>query len=345
MDEVAKEQAAEGEEHHWLRYAARHGDRSLARQIVAAWVSYGMGKPATASKLRKAGWLDVKWNDPQAGPRASRIRFDDVVESVVATGDFDAAALGLPPMLSKSLPADFDYAHNVPPMTDHTGTLKVTAAGSLGAGFPVKPTLDREGMFFTSFEGVLYENVVELHDRLVSGSDDLLMRGPRWFNDLRALVNDVVASVDIALSYLYLLAEYTPKAAWKFDRDKLGPRHGRRMKDKLAWVHAITGQHLDAREGRAAFDELRELRNHLNHFDPPCVAYSVDDAARWLNLVPAVGGLLWQIRRCMDEPLSRLLVRWLLLRPVVVVPRDPSRPRPAQLPTAGYASTRWPPTT
>ncbi|MEQ1568215.1 MAG: hypothetical protein ABMA64_21425 [Myxococcota bacterium] len=341
MDEVAKRLA---DEHHWLRYAARHGDRSLARQIVAAWVSYAVGRPATASKLRKAGWLEVKWNDPQAGPRASRFRFEDVVEVVVASGDVDEVALGLPPMTSKSLPSDFHYAHNIPPMMDHTGTFKVSAVGSLGAAFPVRPTLDREGMFFTSFEGVLYENVVELHNRLVMSSDGLLMRGHRWFNDLRVLVNDVVAAVDIALSYLYLLGEYAPKAGWRFDRDKLGPRHGRRMKDKLAWVHAITGQHLDATEGRAAFDELRELRNHLNHFDPPCVAYSVDDAAHWLNLMPAVGRLLWQIRRCMNEPLSRLLVRWLLLRPVVVVPVDPGRHRPAQLPRAGYASTRWPPT-
>ncbi|MCB9759120.1 MAG: hypothetical protein H6739_04710 [Alphaproteobacteria bacterium] len=132
MDEVAKPQAAGAEGHHWLRHSARHCDRSLARQIVAAWVSYGMGQPATVSKLRKAGWLDVKWNDPQAGPRTSRIRFDDVVEAVVVSGDFDADALGLPPMASRSLPSDFDYAHNVPPMNDPTGALRVTAVGSLG---------------------------------------------------------------------------------------------------------------------------------------------------------------------------------------------------------------------
>ncbi len=332
-----KQQGPVTDAHQWLQHTARHSDRALARQIVASWISYGTGQPTTVSKLRKARHLDVKWQDQQVGPRLNRIRFDDVVEAVVTSGDFDVNALGLPPMASKVLPEEFHYDHNIPP----TGTLQHRVIARLGSNFPLVPTLDREGAVFTSFEGVLHENVVELHERLVARSDELLLHGPRWFNDLRALVNDVVASVDIALSNLYLLAEYAPKAGWRFDRDKLGPRHGRRMAQKLGWVHAITGVHLDSLDGRAAFDELREFRNHLNHFDPPCVAYSVDDAARWLNLVPAVGDLLWQIRRCMGEPLSRPLVRWLLLRPVAVVPLDPSRTRPPQASTAGYSSTRW----
>lgn len=204
------------------------------------------------------------------------------------------------------------------------------------------PTLDREGMIFTSVEGVLYGSVLDLRERLVTRSDDVLLRGPRWFNDLRLLVNDVVSAVDIALTFLYLMAEHAPKAGWHFEPARLGDRHGRRMVDKLRWVEGITGRQLNAIGPRAAFKELCELRNHLNHFDPPCLAYSVDDAAHWLNLVPPVGELLWEIRKCMDEPVSRDLVRWLLQRPVAVVPRDPVRPRPVQLATAGYASTRWP---
>jgi hypothetical protein len=315
-------------EHMWLHYRAQHGNRQRARQIVVAWASYySSGKLSSVSQLRKTPMINVMPTDPQSSKKWKSWRFDDLVDAIVQTCDFDVDTLGLPPINSKALPQDFHYSHNIPPTTDHTGTFQIKAVGSLGKDFPLVPTLDREGMIFTSFDGVLHGSV--------------LLRGPRWFNNLRLLVNDVVSAVDIKLTYLYLLAEYAPKPGWRFDKAKLGERHGRRMEDKLRWVEAITGRQLNAPQARGAFKELRELRNHLNHFDPPCLAYSVDDVARWLNLVPMVGELLWEIQRCMDEPLSRDLVRWLLLLPVAVVPRDQTRPRPAQLSTAGYASTRW----
>lgn len=339
---VSMEQESNPDQHSWLRYAAQHGSRDRARQIVAEWFSYGSQAPASVTHLRKAKHLHVSWIDHTGVKRTARFRFDHLVDTVVRSCDFDTAAMGLPPMGSLTLRSDFHYSHNLPPITDHTGTLKVRAVGSLGPHFPLIPTLDREGMIFTSFDGVLYSSVLELRARLVDQSAGMILEGPRWFNDLRLLVNDVVSAVEIALTYLYQLAEHAPKPGWRFDPSRLGVRHGRRMEDKLRWVEAITSHPLNAPAPRAAFKELRELRNHLNHFDPPCIAYSVDDAAHWLNLVPAVGELLWEIKKCMHEPLSRDLVRWLLLRPVAVLARDPSRPRPAQLPATGYASTRWP---
>lgn len=327
--------------HQWLRYSSQHASLKQARQIVTAWLSYGSGAPASSSKLRKAEAFDVAWTDKQGVHHRTKCRFDDLVEHVVKSCDFDTEAFGLPPIGSLTIRQDFHYSQNVPPKTDHTGTFQVRCVGSLGEAFPLVPTLDREGMIFTSVESVLYGSVVDLRARLVERSAGMVVEGPAWFNDLRMLVNDVVSAVDIALNHLYLLAKHSPKSGWRFVPAKLGERYGRRMEDKLRWVEAITTRPLNAAEPRAAFTELRELRNHLNHFDPPCLAYSVEDAAGWLNLVPRVGELLWEIRKCMGEPLARDLVRWILQRPVGVEPRDRSLPRPAQLATAGYASTRW----
>lgn len=327
--------------HRWLRYSSEHASLKQARKIVTAWLSYGSGAPASSSKLRKAESILVNWTDKEGVPRTTRCRFDDIVDHVVQSCDFDLEALGFPPFGSLTRREDFHYSHNIPPITDHTGAFQVRCVGSLGEEFPLVPTLDREGMIFTSVEGVLYGSVLELRARLVEQSAGMILEGPTWFNALRMLINDVVAAVDITLNHMYLLAKHSPKSGWRFVPARLGERHGRRMEDKLRWVEAITTRQLNAVEPRAAFNELRELRNHLNHFDPPCLAYSVEDAARWLNLVPRVGELLWEIRKCMEEPLARDLVRWLLQRPVTVQPRDPSRPRPTQLATAGYASTRW----
>lgn len=324
--------------HAWLKYTAMHGSRERARQIVASWVRYGTSTSMSLPQMRKQRQLT--WTDANGLPTSRAWRFDTVVEEVCRTCDFDPNAMGLPAAGSRTLGADYSYAHDIPPMADATGHLQVRAVGSLGATFPLVPTLDREGGVFTSFESVLHESVVEGHARLIESSATLL--DPRWVNTLRLVINDVISSVDIALNYLYLLAEHNPKAGWRFDAAKLGVRHGRRMEDKLGWVGKITGRPLNAPAGRDAFRTLRELRNHLNHFDPPCFAYTIEDAARWLNLVPEVGVLLWETRNCAGEPLPRGLVRWLMLRPVTFVPKDATRPRPPQLPTAGYSSTRVP---
>ena len=56
----------------------------------------------------------------------------------------------------------------------------------------------------------------------------------RGFTHLRMLLNECVSIVDITLHQLYFKAEYGPKpAGWTFDPDRLGRRHGVRLKDKL----------------------------------------------------------------------------------------------------------------
>ena len=133
------------------------------------------------------------------------------------------------------------------------------------------------------------------------------------------------------------------RKGWRFDREELGLRHGTRLKDKLAWIKTITGKPLDnAAQEVAAFDKLKHVRNHLNHFDPPCFAYHVDDLVGWLNLVPDIGRLLWKIRDKLDTQLSRGLVEIITLPMVTFVPLKPELPRKPHPEDAGYRSTLWP---
>ena len=90
-----------------------------------------------------------------------------------------------------------------------------------------------------------------------------------------------------------------------------------------------------------SFNVLRGIRNHLNHFDPPCVVISIDDAADWLNRVHIIGDLLWKIREKLEAPLTRELVEIMLLPLVKVNPRVLRLPRPKQANDAGYKSSTW----
>src|SRR5262249_50769929 len=143
---------------------------------------------------------------------------------------------------------------------------------------------------------------------------------------------------------LYFMAQYRGRdRGWRFDPDKLGPRHGQRLKDKLAWIGQITGRPLDnAAEELKAFHRLRTVRNHFNHFDPPCVAYTVEDVVGWLNDVPMVGRLAWKIREKANAQLSTHLVEVIALPRAEFVPRDPSLPRVPQPQGVGYGSVVWP---
>ena len=89
----------------------------------------------------------------------------------------------------------------------------------------------------------------------------------------------------------------------------------------------------------ARFTKLKDLRNHLQHFDPPSFSYSLEDAIPWLNYVLDCGHLNWAMRRCFGSRMSIPLVELLLQRPVHFVPADPARPRIQQKPNIGYGST------
>lgn len=230
------------------------------------------------------------------------------------------------------------------PFISTTGaeTLPIALEMPFGDAFPIQPAIDREGAMFSSFQLQIQNNVLRLHREVVDQSHKAADTTGVWLSNLRMLVNESIALIDITLHQLYFMAEYKPSPNWVFSKEKLGERAGRRLIDKFKWITQITGNPLDDAEREISrFKELKDLRNHLNHFDPPCFAYTIEDVANWLNIVPDVGRLLWKIRKRLDVQLSDPLIQIILLPEVSINPRNAGVVRPNQKDDSGYSSAVW----
>jgi hypothetical protein len=137
-------------------------------------------------------------------------------------------------------------------------SLTFCAAPNLGPQFPLVPTLDREGVAYTSFQTTVVKRIAALRAQLVADSD--APECEEWFQLFRNLVSESVALIENTLHQVYFKAEYDRLPGWRFDRAALGERHGRRVIDKLHWIFQITGKELDAREEMKAFNQIRTLR-------------------------------------------------------------------------------------
>lgn len=156
------------------------------------------------------------------------------------------------------------------------------------------------------------------------------------------LINECVSIVDITLHQIYFMAEYRGKEkGWTFDKAALGSRQGQRVADKLSWIGKITGNPLHEQDLIKNFKRIKDLRNHLNHFDPPCFAYTMEDVVGWLNRIPPIGKLLWRIREKCQAQLSRGIVEIIALPKIIFIPLDPTAPRIAQPSDVGYLSSVW----
>src|SRR5207249_3881469 len=104
-----------------------------------------------------------------------------------------------------------------------------------------------------------------------------------------------------------------PAEGWKFDEAALGLPYARRLKDKLRWIGQLTGHPLDdCRNEVERFVQIKDVRNHLIHFDPPILAFTIEDIADWLNATESVAKLLVAIRLRIKQPVCAPLIRLLL---------------------------------
>ena len=90
-----------------------------------------------------------------------------------------------------------------------------------------------------------------------------------------------------------------------------------------------------------SFNVVKNIRNHLNHFDPPLFAYTIEDVASWLSLVNDIGMLLFKIRSKMDICINDQIVELMLLPKVNFVPNHPDTIRYPQKPNVGYQSCHF----
>jgi hypothetical protein len=334
--------------HAYLALAPRPTGSRTLRDVALALFNQYSNESLSRNRALKQKPRSVKWwkDDVDASGAPTKIwhtsrPFDlRALETHLESGAFNAGSFGLfDPMCNWLDPAvhmgpEFHYV-------DPNGVaVTMQAPMNLGATFPLVPRLDREGMFLTSFQARMQRRIVRLWNKIVETSGNHF--ADEWFDDLRSLVAECISLIDTTLHQLYFKAQYSPLQGWTFDPDRLGERHGRRLMDKLSWVYQITRKQLHLTEAeRNSLLRIKDLRNHLNHFDPPCFCYSLEDVVGWMNDVRQIAQISWKIRAALGSPLSSPLIGMLLLREVVFVPKTPDRrlPQPSNV---GYGSASWP---
>jgi hypothetical protein len=211
-----------------------------------------------------------------------------------------------------------------------------------GDKYPICLKINREGHLFSSMQRALIQRIISLRIRLVNQSDTALLSD--WIFDLRSLIGDAISLVDITLHQFYNKAQYDPLPHWNFDKDKVGEKFGRRFTDKLKWVGQITGSPLDnARDELLSFHVLREIRNHMMHFDPPSLVVPLEEAAIWLNKILDIAFLIKKIRDKIGVSNSTSILNFMLQKEVIFVPR-PAFVQRLELDSKenGYLSSCWP---
>lgn len=210
-----------------------------------------------------------------------------------------------------------------------------------GEKYPISPKLIREGHSYTTLQPQLLHRISKQRDNLISKSN--LALTDDWFFELRTLINDTVSIVEITLNQLYIKAEYDPLPGWTFDKEKLKEKYARKFEDKLGWVYKISGRHLEAESYLLSCNNLRELRNHMMHFDPPSLIVTIEEATTWLNQIIDVGWLLIKIRQAIGAEVSLQLINFILQKEAVFNPEKHFAERlPIGTGNADYASSKWP---
>jgi hypothetical protein len=156
------------------------------------------------------------------------------------------------------------------------------------------------------------------------------------------MISNCISLVDITLNQFYIKAEYDPLPGWQFDKKLVGERVNRRLTDKLHWIKQIAGVSPDdIGDELQALNVLKALRNHTQHFDPPCFGFTLEEAVIWLNLIPMIGSLLFKIRNLIGTDFNGQIVEMMLLPKVEFhgsVLFDRKRLPHDQ---TGYVTTRW----
>ncbi len=334
--------------HRFFQYAAPKPGERAAREIALQLLNMYSNETLSRTKWAARKAFIINWKEPKYGPdgkiaewvpRESVEMSLDMLETHIAdTHMFDFKKFNLYDPRCNWLDASVDVAphfHAVDPAKNKALTFSVPSP--LGDKYPFHAALDREGRAFSSFQSLLLKRIASLRKKLIDQSAQPY--SDEWFQDFRTLISECVSLVDTTLHQTYFKAKYAPLPGWKFDESQLGARHGRRLTDKLGWVYKITGNFLHADKDKQDFVLIKDLRNHLQHFDPPSFCFSLEDAAVWLNKVLACARLNWAIRKCLGSPLSAFLIDLLMQQEVIFVPEDPQRPRIPQQPGVGYSST------
>jgi hypothetical protein len=323
--------------HRFLKFTNDKPSKIETNQLAAYIINLVGGTTHSVSKLKKFKDIQFEIQINNQTKRGS-ISLDKFSDYMCLHRQFNVESFGIPKIECDWLDGLNSIALKAPPPRFAPLALLMP----FGSQFPLSPCIDREGVAFRTLQSPLQQNIIHIFNKLVDNSHSMVSLDFTWLNDFRMLLNDCISVIDVTLHQLYLKAQYGDQTdQYLFNIENLGPRTQTRLADKLKWIGKITGRPLEnAQKEIRSFKILKNLRNHLNHFDPPCFAYTIEDVANWLNLVQDVGRLLWRIREKLRVQLNPSIIAIILLPQVEFVPinKDARVPQPLDI---GYGSTDW----
>ena len=291
-------------------------------------------------KLYTVGWKDKKNKSKKSIPLNYRMISEHIRENTFFNPDF----FNLPELECYWLDNSVNISIDFHKFDSDKGSAAFIEDGTpkrqFGIDYPIVPRIDREGHIFSTFQPQLMSRIIKSRNELIENSNKALQQN--WILDLRSLINDTISLLEITLNQIYIKAQYSPLQNWIFNKEKLGEKHGRRLNDKLKWVRQISGNNLDIEMEIDSLNSLRELRNHFNHFDPPSLVVTLEEATKWLNQIIDVGVILYKIRKTMNIKISTQLINLLLQRIALFNPEPSFRKRiPLTSKINGYHSSTW----
>ncbi len=332
-------------DHHFIKTTGKPVNGAITEAATLAIYQFLPGIHTSLKKWRKEKktW-NLNYEFPPGRKRISKpINYLVLSEHIRANNSFDPFLLALPDYnchwMDDSTGMLMDFY-----VGDKTGELGI-ASGDLqkhhfGENYPIKPLLNREGRLYTTIQPQLIQRTIRKRTELIQNSN--LSLTDDWIFDLRNLISDSISLLDIAFNQLYVKAEYDPLPGWKFDKEKLKERHGRRLNDKIGWVHLITGNNLNIEKERKSLDSLRELRNHFMHFDPPSLVITIEEAVIWLNQMIDIGKILIKMRQALGVAISYDLINYLLQEEAVFNPIENKNRNPVkEEKSKNYLSSTW----
>ena len=331
-------------EHQYFQAVNGRTPNSRCRSIVAYILNLYTKKNLSVTKWRKTPPFKIEWVSQERIQRGF-IDFNKMVQKCHLDRKFTVSDFGLPPLMSPLFDSPVEIGVPEAPIGSDGGTVKMRLPlSSLGDKFPIVPMIDREGFAIADMQTLVEQNIASLFRNLLNTSH--LAPDPRsgWLTNFRLFVSECITAVDMMLHKVHLLAEYrADDLGWHFDAKTMGSRHGTRMIDKFKWVSQVSGRPFALTPSvRRTFGQIKDLRNHLSHFDPPCFAATMVEVCAWLNSVQGIGDVLWAIRKHLRQQLSESTVNILMLPRVEYSGKGIfGRVPPPHDKTIGYCSASW----
>ncbi|MBI9010554.1 MAG: hypothetical protein JEZ05_11075 [Tenericutes bacterium] len=330
--------------HKYLFYEENKKMRVAVRYVAKEILNDYLQSDKSITQLKKMKMFKINCYEQSGDKRkewkSENISYDLILENIENNNTFKFEEFKAVELKCRWLDGNIDISLPQFFIDPNGQTVKLNLNMPFGEKFPIHPTIDREGCMYNSFQNALAKRILYNHKKLVDESYDFLTSD--WLYDLITLISNSVSLVDITLNQLYIKAEYDPLPNWKFDKERLGERHNRRLTDKIKWVSQITGNNLyDIEKELKSLKEIKDLRNHTQHFDPPCFGYSLEDVAKWLNMISDIGMLVHKIRKRLKS-VTNIYIYEIILLPKVLINGNVlfDRNRVPQENT-GYDSTRW----